>query len=461
MHASSVPSWGLSDLTVDEAETLARQVLGPGFGSWVARRLAVLSTDCPLVTVVGAGLIRRGRVDPSQLEGNDLIRSEILQAFRDALVAEAAPADQSLRGAVLDALALFQPFRLDDEAFQASLSSMIGAPFDRAIAHIRSLESAGVLLRRGNSVRVVPDLLGDVVVASVALDDQSGSSTGYVERARSAAQGEVLYRVFVNASRVDWQVRREQRSTSSIANVLWDAIQSDFEASGIRGRTRILGSVKRVAFFMPERALALVEWALANWTDEVEGSDDLFAGWHVPTYREVLNELPAILKLVAFNLEFLPPAVRILWALAQTDDRPPPQNPNHTLRSLQELASWEVAKPIAYNEAMVTEAADWLGNEFVGPHSPFDVLEQLLATEGHDDSFDGRRLTMRPFAISRENTAHVRERVLALALREVENPDRGALPEQRVRWKQRFDTRAVRGVEPFPSQKLNHGLRNS
>src|SRR6266545_2422893 len=199
LHPSDCPTWELGDLKAADAVTLAREILGPDFNQSVVERLAHLSTDCPLITVVGAGLIKRGLLDPRRLEVDDSIRTEVLRAFRDALVADPASGDPELRRAVLDAVAVLQPVRMDEATFQSAVTQLTGVPFDRVVVHLRSLEDAGVLLRRTQSLRIVPDLLGDVILAESCFDERSGLATGYFERAHQAADGEALQHLFINA----------------------------------------------------------------------------------------------------------------------------------------------------------------------------------------------------------------------------------------------------------------------
>jgi hypothetical protein len=267
-------------------------------------------------------------------------------------------------------------------------------------------------------------LLGDVVLVGAALDARSGVSTGYVERARSAADGEALQHVFVNASRVDWQVPQDHAGAPRLADALWNEVESEFKSGGIRARIALVGLLQKVAYYQPDRALRLVRWTIDNPTDVVEDIEGVVANLYTPTYEQVLRELPAVLKVIAYNFDYFAEAVDTLWRLAQPDERPTPQNPDHAIRMLQDLAAYEPGKPLIYNEAFVDAAERWLmaasGEE---AHSPFDVLEQLLATEGFDDSYDGRAISFRPFAVNAESTAPLRERVIELALREARHPD--------------------------------------
>ena len=241
----------LDDLKPREAEALAREALGESHHA-VVQRLARLTLDCPLATVVGGVLIRRGRLDPAQLEHDDDVRDAIMRGFRDALIADPYVSDPDTRAAVLDAVAAVQPFRTDEQAFKDALSAIAGKPYDVLSKHLRSLEDAGVLRRRGASVRITPDLLGDVILAQACYDERANTPTGYLDRVRAAADGQVLQHLFVNVSRVDWQVRRRNAARASLADALWEPLAEEIRRADIRGREQLVGLLSaRVACSSP------------------------------------------------------------------------------------------------------------------------------------------------------------------------------------------------------------------
>ena len=179
------------------------------------------------------------------------------------------------------------------------------------ISHLRGLEDAGVLLRRGNSFRVVPDLLGDVVLSEACFDERSGVSTGYIERAVEVADAGPRRNIFVNAARIDWKIRHDRPSVPSLTDTLWLALSAEFDAAGILGRRRLVEFVGRVAHFAPRETLALVARAIEAPTDKVEEVSDVEAAFlrlHPPSYRDVLRELPPLLRSVGYHLEYLPEA---------------------------------------------------------------------------------------------------------------------------------------------------------
>jgi hypothetical protein len=427
VHPSELPRWELGDLTADDAEALARQALGLAASGTLVRRLADVTADCPLITVVAGVLIERGQLAPACLDHEETLRGEVLRAFRDVLVSDPIGGDAATRRAVLDAVSALQPFRSDEPSFQAALSQLVGVQYDRAIAHLRGLEDAGVLLRRAAALRVVPDLLGDVVLTEACFDDRSGASTGYIERAVELAETGPLQNVFVNASRIDWQIRHDRDDAPALTGTLWRQVDTEFAHAGILGRRRILELLRRVAHFAPEPTLALVRQAIAMPTDVVEDVGDLEAALlrlHPLTYEDVLHELPALLRGVGYHLDCLPEVLDILWGLARVDDRPANQYPNHAFRVLRDLAEVEPGKPLAYNRAVIDAAERWLEEPSTETeHSAFDVLEPMLVTEGMEHRAHGYKLVFKPFVLTPESIAPLRGRILDLAFQQLTSTD--------------------------------------
>lgn len=414
----------VEELSVPDAQALARQALDgaaqPGLPEW----LGSVAPDCPLIIVVAAALIKRGSLQVTSLPGSDRLRAEIMEAFRDALTSGASTGDPDMRREVLQAVAAFQPFRIDDDAFRSALSALTGRSFDQVMPYLGALEASQVLQRRGTSLRVVPDLLGDAVLAGACTYAATGIPTGYLERAFDVADGPALAHLFVNSCRVDWQVRQSGAGQRSLVEPLWALVTSQFAEAGIDGRAELLRLLKKVAAFQPGPTLALARWAAANPVTSAEpesGSNNAYGRG----YQSVRNELAPLLENVAYNLSHLDEAADLLWELAATDTRKPNQFPDHPIRVLGRLMQYAPTTPLAYQERLLAVVGRWLEQPKVGDllYSPFDVLEVLLATEAVVQSSDGLSLTMRSYPVAPEVVRGLRGKVIDLAFSELASPD--------------------------------------
>lgn len=422
LSIEDVPRIPLDDLSQSEAEELAREALG-GVHEEVAPRIAALTRDCPLATTVAGILIRDGKLDPTRMALDEGLRTRALDEFRKAIVADALSGEERLRSDVLDALAAMQPFQSDIAAFQDTLARVTGVAWDRCRLQVRGLEAAGVLLRRGTSLRLVPDLFGDVTLAHAAFDERDQVPTGYVARLVEAANEAqpVLQNLFVNASRLDWQIQQQTPGAPSLSDQLWQILRDVLETAGLRGRHHILALLKRVAPFQPARTLELVRWHLYHPTADVEPYDHPLGFLGPPTWESVRDEATGPLQAIAYYQDYLSPACDLLWQLAKLDNRPTNRFPEHPLRVLQDLAEFARYKPLWFIEQVFEIASTWFEDD--ARLSPFEVLDHLLATEGSDSVANNYAIQFTPFALNLKVVSPHRQRVIDLAFDEARSPN--------------------------------------
>ncbi|HEU5026190.1 MAG TPA: helix-turn-helix domain-containing protein [Spirillospora sp.] len=425
IHSSELKSWRIEDLPKADAEVLAQEALGDAVTSTMAQRLAAGLSDCPLLLVVGASLIRRRQLDPRMLEASESIRAEIMTQFQDAVAVDPATGDPEVRRETLKAVAAMQPIRIEDPAFREALANLVGRSFDQIMPHLNGLQNSGILMRRGTSFRIVPDLLGDIVLAEAAMDLSTGISTGYLERVYEAASDESLQHAFINASRVDWQVRQDSELESPLVGSLWERLTTSFYGSDLRGRLALLGLLEKVAIFQPARTLALVRWAIDNPTDVIEIFGHPLLDMYKPSYDDIIKDLPKILEKVGYHLNYLSTTADLLWDLARHDKRPLNQFPYHPIRILSNLASYDLAKPISFQEVLVSSVERWIarGRLEEWPYSPFEVVKPLLQTEAEIRRSDGLSITLRTVPVEVDAVAELRGRILDLAFAEARSDE--------------------------------------
>ena len=411
----------LVDLDRDDAESLAREALGPDAHTSTVARLAALTTDSPITTVVGGTLIRRGQLDPAALEQDEDVRDAIMRGFADALMGDPLAGDPSTRRSVLEAVAAMQPFRTDDTTARDAIAAIVGQPYDQVNRHLRSLENAGVLRRRGSSLRIVPDLLGDVVLADAAYDRHDPLGTGYLARIEPLVTGASAENLFVNVCRVDWQIKQRRDDAHSLTDSLWSVLNQRFEAADVAERVQVAELLAKVAYFQPARALRATRWLMDHPTDKPPSGRNVRALLRPYAYDEVLHALPAVHARAALEYETLDEALNQLWDLARNDDRPTNQYHSHPLRVLCDIAEIRPGKPIAYLEAVIDNARTWFSDDL--PVSPFDVLEPLLATEGATTRAGRLNITFQPFLLDAQSVKPLRARVIDLAFVELASPN--------------------------------------
>jgi transcriptional regulator with XRE-family HTH domain len=417
IDAGDVLRYELGDLDVADAEALAREVLGDR-GTRFAARLAYAARDCPLLLVASADLIRRGKMAPDRLEGDAGMSRDLTEILARAVIDDMAQQSE-VRVEVLHAVAALQPLRTADSEFRDALVALTGCPYDQVAPHLAALEEAGLLLRRAETFRVVPDLLGDWLLARKSHGPGGITSAGYIDRVHRAARGAARANLIVNAGRMEWQKRG---ATAGLLDRLWEVVNAEFQTGDADTRQTVSDVLAKISFFQPRRCLALVHWALDNPPNRTQNDEGIS-----PRRTDVADAMDdaacQILRGAAHDPEYLPEAADLLWRLASNDTRPPGQNPDHAMKVLGELAAFQPGGPSVYQHLLVDAVQRWLSRPTA--RDPLEVLKPMLATEGHQELWSPRAIGFRPFVLNpeAESVAALRAKVLDLAFAQLAAPD--------------------------------------
>jgi transcriptional regulator with XRE-family HTH domain len=412
---SEIPRWELSVLRSEEALVLASEILGEG-QEHAARVVAHVAADSPLLLVNAATAVRRGRLDISALQSSTDVHQLLLDVFVQSALSQSQQPDDDR--ALLHAVAVLQPVATDVPQFQNALSSILQMPFSRISPRLMGLEGTGIVVRRGASVRISPDLLGDVLLAEAAVNPHDGSPTPYLREVREHADGDALANALLNASRVDWQWNGRGSRHAGLLDPLWVVVEDEFKRGGAYTRRALLRLLLKIAPFQPQRVLALTRWALDNPTAE----DDRPSGieWMPGKYSQadVLCEAPRLLEAVAVDLDQLRSVYDLLWSMGRDDERPLNQNPDAPLRVLLDLASYVPGKPLAYQEILLDALSDWAEEATPNPANrmPLALLDPLFSNTAEGRTMEGWTLTLSRYPVPAEIVAPIRQRAAEILL---------------------------------------------
>ena len=406
----------VQELSHEEVIKLGREALGSEF-AWLAERLAETTWDCPLVTVVGGQLLAKKDIAPDLLERDEEFRHTVLTRFRDIIIGEVGDRiDTTLGRNLLDLISAIQPIRLDNEQILECEAEYLGIDRPKLINSLSTLEEAGVLLRRGNTLRIVPDVLADHILHQASITFQ-GQPTGYADLVfgefASLCPGEVLR----NLSELDWRLRWSGAGAPELLSRIWQGIDQEFREASNSGRCIILGILEKVGVYQPERTLQLVEYAVRNPATKPE--DPEWSKVYEYTHSDVLWQLPTLLRRVSYTLDFIPRSCELLWELGRDDTRDLNPNPDHAMRVLADLSSYDIGKPLVVNQGILDFVKQLL--EFTGSHnhlhSPLDIIDPMLAKTGHSTHSEGHNLGIRPFVVREDSVKSIRERGISLVAR--------------------------------------------
>ena len=414
----------LHDLDLPDIEELASEVLGHSVGpdGESAHLVAAATRDCPLFTVVAARLVASRHADPRELTADPTVRALLLRHFKDAIVGGlGGPADQTALSEVLRFVALVQPVMSENESFLRMAQEVLQQRQDRVRRHVRTLEEAGVLMRRGRFLRVVPDLLGDFLVADASVDSVTGAPTGYADLVFSTASTDLAQNLIRNVAKLDWRIGRERQSDSAVLDRIWESLSKNLLSAGPTQRSSMIRELAGISHYQPRRAIDLARKLISNPTDEADRN----GGRWVPTHDDVLGAIPEFLRGAAFNMEHNGEVADILWILGRNRKGALNAEPDHAIRVLQEIASITPDKPVEFLGAIVNRAIAWTKDPDLASyeHSPLDVLEAIVVTEGYDTHTRGWTLSMTPFAVRVDAVRELRTQAIDAALSLLAHPN--------------------------------------
>jgi hypothetical protein len=401
----------LQALPREEAEGLASAALGKELDH-LAERLFAATWDCPLVTIVGAELLRRKQVAPELLAKDVDFRRAVLDKFSDAALGQLGDSVDSRTAArLLELISAIQPIRFDDGRWVDAAASFLEIPVDQVRRTLGALEETGLLLRRGYQLRIVPDVLADHLLARASLTSE-GEATGYVDRILEQFQGLAFDRLLANTAELDWRVQMMGGSATRLLDQAWALFDTEFRVGSNTQQVALLRLIKDAAVFQPGRVLDLVEWSIDHPSTVEEQPDGRF--FLRQGRSDVLHVLAELAVRCAYGGHVRRSAV-LLWRLGRDDARPMNQHPNHPVRLLAELAGYDLGKPLYVSEAVFDAAVGWLAlpdaHDYV--RSPLDVLDALLAKKILNRSSDGISVTLRSVSINAISTRPLRDRVLS------------------------------------------------
>ncbi len=362
-----------------------------------------IASDSPLVAAMAARVVAREGLATELARSEKGVREIILARFTDVIAGNLGdPADAPLLRAVLEVLALIQPFHVDDHRIgELVTATHKGIEVVEVTRALKLLVNGGVIYKRGALHRLMPDLLGDFLIERSCIG-ADGELSPFAIAAAKAVDPNSLSHLLVNLGRMDWRRAEGDPSNSLLLRPLWDdlkAIDNKYD--------RRIAAVEAVAYYQPAQAMAFVQAQIE--TDQR------------------LTEFGTILRRIAMTPEYRQDALRLLLDLGRIDERDAKQNHSHPFRVLGELLGYDERKPLGFIE----EIADFVfglvdePDAWDRPTTPLSLLEPLLSGQGMTTRWTGRGVSFAPFFISHDAVASLRARVIDLIFAELENPNLG------------------------------------
>jgi transcriptional regulator with XRE-family HTH domain len=403
----------VNDLPLADAERLAAEALGNDANDRSKETLARIGYDCPLLIVIGAHLVREGYLSMQTLNADSTLRRQILTEFADISV-RGRNGDARLE--VLTAIAAVQPARLDQPEAIDAIAGLSGQPAHAVMQVVDELDDLGAVMLRGQSVRVIPDLLGEALLER-ALVSKSGLDTRYASRIAEHARGEALASAIRNVSIIDWY--RRLNGNSELAGVLWGGlIQSALHLPNSE-RMAMAAGVQEVAVVHSDYALNFATWLIENPApDEPDTYSEIWGGARNITSRDCERSLARMIRNASNDERQMKRGIELLLRIARTDSRPQNQNPEHALRLLRELGEFHPEKFATFNASFVKNIGELLDDEqYVDLQAELlALLKPALADEVMVTQAKGMSITFAHVPVDLEVVAPTRKAAIELAV---------------------------------------------
>jgi transcriptional regulator with XRE-family HTH domain len=401
----------VGDLSLSDAEILATHALESDDSSVSAEALAQAGYDCPLLIIVGAHLLREGKLAVHELGTSDALRAEILEQFVDITVRGDG---SERRRSTLVALASMQPVRLEQTEFIDAMAALSGQPTHTVHTTLDELENLGVVLRRGSSVRIVPNLLGEAILER-ALLSRAGMDTHFAAQLAKYARGDALKNAIHNVSIIDWY---NQRSRSHLAQALWQALVQSALSLPNSQRISLASGIESVAVLYPTSALDLAEQVLENpAADEVDELSGIWGDTRFITGEDCARSLTRLIHNACLDITVLDRGMRLLWTIGVSDTRAENQTPHHGLRLLKELGEYGPDKSLEASARYVETLKGWLIDAAFQDDRAMvlSLLEPILADEIEITRAKGLTVSYSRRSIDLDVTSPVRSAAIDLA----------------------------------------------
>jgi len=391
----------LEELTNEQAEILAAEVLGEQFANY-ARDLARVSGNSPLVIVAGGRLIVSQQIFPAEISSTEDFRHTVFSRFYDELKLGGPDFAINPPRPLLQVIAAIGPVNAASEDFLSTVEVFLECTTSDILSTLDLLASHGVITPRTEPVRIVPDVLSDYVLETACVS-QHGLATGYADQIFDAFGDQFFGRLMQNLSELDWRLGRVGRGLDLLQSV-WNKIYARFRAGDTHSRRMLLEELRPAAVYQPGRILHLVRLAR---TEPLIHGDIPQRFWMGTDY--IVEVLPVLLEATAYHPDFTSPSVDILWEL-ESEEASERHSDASAKGTLTRLASYQRYKWAAFNFAMLLQAVRLCRrpDAFDRNFTPLHLVDEILEREGEFTENLGHAVSYGGFGLNAAAVAAVR-----------------------------------------------------
>ncbi len=385
---NAVEPISLAPLSRDDSIELAKSILKEKKQDY-AKAIYRASRGNTLVIVMASELIQNDILDGALIE-DSIFQDKVLDKI---LVELENIDDKSLNlKELLATIAGLSPL-----IYEASTIELLSKFFNIENHDFESIlddfQKHGFIIRIGNRLRVVPDILADYILLKHSIN-LSKEPTGFIEKLLEKYGKSYLGNLLANISELEYQ------SSAKLSDGIWASINKNTENCNIKELCSILETIKPVAYLTPDKVYEIVTKVLKG---EIRVKIDNSKNSGAYEIRRIANLIISILGELGKRAEFTKRACLELWKISTEQNYLKfldnfSENP---FSSFKKLTSFDNNNWFSVQKEAMEAAKEIINtNQHIGHENELcEIIESVLRPEIETQSYSMRTFSLSWFCV--------------------------------------------------------------
>lgn len=363
--------------------------------------IARLAEEAPYLGVLAINAIQNGTLTGSLTLSTDL-RSAVRSSYRQSITATVNEFDPALverflatcaaTGGVID---------LNNTEARAAINEFCGLSDDESNRLLSALVRADVLTKTESILRLVPDLLADMMLETASVTESLCQRSNFVPEVWRSLYPLFGAQLLRRLTDLDWRLRRQD--LPGVVDGIWQTLRDEIASTDVIGLHEAVQRLAALSYTQPHGLMPLLAEVrnrladLAN-LDEVppppkrgpltathfEQEERRTLRMRELTATDVEIEMaPLLAQCARIAPELLEQALDGLWALHRKLAPVPAMHPDAATKALEALAELGRLPDVTVPQRIIDRVKTWLSTYAPTPKAyPLFALKPLLSKQG-------------------------------------------------------------------------------
>lgn len=364
--------------------------------------IANLLADSTLVGILACNLIKRQSVSLSSLANEEDIKGKIISSFTDELSGKIdSRFSNDLIQKVLNYVSALAPVEYDEKKIDQKFITAIEEKDPDVNECIADLLHSGVIVERGGQLRISPDVLSDCILERSCYFKNDAPSD-FFKNLFVRVDGRLRNNLLKNISELDWRKKKSELTSSVLLKDFWSEFK-DTSSDTLTTLGHNLEIIKTIAYYQPIESYG----ALLNSLKTLSGVPSADRDYRFNSCLKSIVDICRDVILAGYKIEEI---MMILWNLGKGDKINLNSHPEHPIRRIGDLCSYDRGFSIALYERTL-KGLKAIVEEYDSEkdhHNPISMLGGFLAKTSSSSYSEGYTITLNPFHVSYDNTKKMR-----------------------------------------------------